>query len=73
VPCILRPPAVEELPTLSALYLRSKAVWGYDKDFIETCRGELTFEPSELSSSSIAVAEENGKIVGVVQIKVIGS
>ena len=73
VPCVLRPPTVEELPTLSALCLRSKAFWGYDEDFIEACRSELTIEPCDLSSSSIAVAEENGRIAGVVQIKVIGS
>ena len=73
VPCVLRPPTVEELPTLSALCLRSKAVWGYDEDFIESCRTELTIEPCDLRSSSIAVAEENGRIAGVVQIKVIGS
>ncbi|WP_198026722.1 GNAT family N-acetyltransferase [Bradyrhizobium sp. ARR65] len=48
-------------------------MWGYDSDFMEACRRELTIEPCDLRSSSIAVAEENGKIVGVAQIKVIGS
>ena len=72
MPCVLRPPLVEELPTLSALCLRSKAVWGYDKDFIEACRRELTIEPSEMLSSTIAVAEEDGRIVGVAQMKVAG-
>lgn len=71
--CVLRPPLVEELPTLSALCLRSKAVWGYDKDFIDSCRSELTIEPCELRSSTIAVAEENGKIVGVAQMQVTGN
>ena len=70
--CVLRLPIVEELPTLSALCLRSKAVWGYDKDFIEACRSELTIEPCELRSSSIAAAEENGRIVGIAQMKVTG-
>lgn len=73
LPCVLTPPTVEELPTLSALCLRSKAVWGYDEDFIEACRSELTLELCDLHSSSIAVAEEHGRIAGVVQIKVIGS
>ncbi|QOZ56391.1 GNAT family N-acetyltransferase [Bradyrhizobium sp. CCBAU 53338] len=40
---------------------------------MEACRRELTFEPSELRSSSIAVAEGNGEIVGVAQIKIVGS
>ena len=73
MPCILRGPTVEELPALSALCLRSKAVWGYDNDFMEACRRELTIEPRELGSTSIAVAEKDGKIVGVAQIKVAGS
>ncbi len=73
LPCILRVPTVEELPALSALCLRSKAVWGYDNDFMEACRKELTIELSDLRSTSIAVAEENGKVVGVGQIKIVGS
>ena len=40
---------------------------------MEACRSELTIEPCELRSSSIAVAEENGKIIGVAQIKLVGS
>ena len=48
-------------------------MWGYDDDFIEACRRELTIEPNELGSTSIAVAEKDGKIVGIAQIKVVGS
>jgi GNAT superfamily N-acetyltransferase len=70
--CILREPTVEELPALSALCLRSKAAWGYDNHFMEACRGELTIEPCDLRLTSIAVAEEDGKIVGVAQVKVVG-
>jgi len=73
VPCVLRPPTVEELPTLSALCLRSKAVWGYDSCFMEACRSELTIRACELQSTAIAVAEESGKIAGVVQVKVNGN
>jgi GNAT superfamily N-acetyltransferase len=65
-------PTVEELPTLSALCLRSKAVWGYGSGFMEACRNELTIQAWELQSTSIAVAEENGKVVGVAQVKVNG-
>ena len=70
--CVLRPPRVEELPALSALCLRSKAVWGYDRDFIEACRRELIIEPCDMRSSAIAVAEENGRLVGAAQMKVTG-
>lgn len=48
-------------------------MWGYDNDFMEACRKELTIELSDLRSTSIAVAEENGKVVGVAQIKIVGS
>lgn len=73
VPCVLRPPTVEEIPALTALCLRSKAIWGYGNDFMGACRSELTIETYELQSSSIAVAEANGRIVGVAQVKVTGS
>jgi N-acetylglutamate synthase-like GNAT family acetyltransferase len=57
---------------LSALCLRSKAVWGYGDDFMEAFRSELTIEACELQSSSIVVVEESGKIVGVAQLRVTG-
>ena len=69
----IRSPAAEELPALSALCFKSKAVWGYDSDFMEACRRELSFEPCELQSTSVVVAEQDGRIVGVAQIKVTGS
>jgi GNAT superfamily N-acetyltransferase len=68
---IIRPPAIEDLSALSALCFRSKAVWGYDNDFMEACRKELSIEPSDLGSTSIAIAEQDGRLVGVAQIKVI--
>src|SRR2546423_13725352 len=73
LPRVLRTPAIEELPALSALCFRSKAVWGYDSNFMQACRNELSIESCDLRSTSIAIAEENGKIVGVAQIKVIGN
>ena len=41
-PFRLRAARVEELDALSTLCLRSKAVWGYDKEFMNACRAELT-------------------------------
>ena len=73
MPCVLRQPTVEELPGLSALCFRSKAVWGYDDDFMRACHAELTIEPNDLRTSLIAVAEMNGEIVGVAQIQVNGN
>lgn len=70
---IIRPPAIEELPALSALCFRSKAAWGYDKDFMEACRKELSIEPLDLRSTTIGVAEQRGRLIGVAQMKVMGS
>jgi hypothetical protein len=50
----IRPLGIEELPALSALCFRSKAVWGYDNDFMEACRRELSIEPCDLRSTSIS-------------------
>lgn len=70
---ILRPPTLEELPALSALCFRSKEVWGYDNDFMEACRRELSIDSNDLRSTSIAVAEQDGRLVGVAQIKIVGN
>lgn len=71
--CIIRLPAAEELPALSTLCFRSKAVWGYDDDFMQACRKELSIEPADLRSTSITVAERDGRIIGLAQVKVVGS
>ena len=69
----LRRPESHELPLLSALCLRSKAVWGYDEAFLEACRAELTIGAEELESTALCVAEHDGAIVGVAQITVDGA
>jgi hypothetical protein len=68
----LREPRVEELPALSELCLRSKAVWGYDAVFLAACRRELTLTTSDLSTSRLQVAESDGVVVGVVQVSLSG-
>jgi len=68
----LRPPHDDELEALSALCLRSKAVWGYDQAFLDACRAELTIHADELASSALCVAEHDGALVGVAQIVVQG-
>jgi GNAT superfamily N-acetyltransferase len=71
LPLTIRAPTIAELSSLSDLCFRSKAVWGYDEEFMEACRGELSFEPRDLTLTSIAVAEHNGKPIGVAQVKVV--
>ena len=47
-------------------------MWGYDNDFKEACRKELCIERDELRSTSVVVAEQNGRSIGVAQIKIVG-
>jgi hypothetical protein len=60
LPLTIRAPTIDELSGLSDLCFRSKAVWGYDEEFMEACRGELSFEPRDLELTPIAVAEHDG-------------
>lgn len=67
----LRAARVDELASLSELCLRSKAVWGYDRAFMEACRAELTLSADNLAG--LTVAERDGKIVGVAEISLGGA
>lgn len=69
---IIRQPTVSELPTLSDMCMRSKAVLGYDDAFLEACREELTLRADELKTTHIGVAEVGGTLVGVAQVKMAG-
>ena len=56
----------DEARFLSSLALRSKAHWGYSQEFLDSCRPELTVEPSHIDSASFdhRVAVQGGLIVG---------
>jgi GNAT superfamily N-acetyltransferase len=71
LPLTIRAPTIDELSDLSDLCFRSKAAWGYDEEFMEACRSELSFEPRDLQLTPIAVAEHDGKPIGVAQVKVV--
>jgi hypothetical protein len=71
LPQSIRAPTFNELSGLSELCFRSKAVWGNDEKFMEAGRGELSFGPRDLELTSIALAELNGKPIGVAQLKVV--
>jgi GNAT superfamily N-acetyltransferase len=66
----LRDARKSELPSLSELCLRSKAVWGYDDAFMTACRTELTLRPDELRSTSLQLAVRDSTVVGLTQVKV---
>jgi|SRR5438128_7079958 len=69
---LIRAPDIEELPALSELCMRSKAVWGYDENFMAACRAELAFDSRDLASSRIGVAARGDSVLGVVQVRMVG-
>jgi hypothetical protein len=68
----LRTPRLDEAAVLTELCLRSKAVWGYDEEFMRACRDELTLTPSTMQSSHLKVAEIDGCLLGMAQVTVKG-
>lgn len=68
----LREPRADELAALSALCLRSKALWGYDDAFLAACARELTIGVDDLTDSFLQVAEDGDGPVGVAQLAVAG-
>ncbi len=49
---------------LSALGLRSKAAWGYDRAFMERCRAELTITIDQIRARPVYVWSEAGRVLG---------
>ena len=68
----LRPARPEEGAALTELCLRSKAVWGYDDAFIAACRKELTLTPASIRASQVQVAELDGRLAGIAEVKSAG-
>ena len=60
----LRPARGDEAGVLTELALRSKAYWGYDAEFIEACRAELTVKPEHIASGRVVVAVVDGELAG---------
>ncbi|MFK8014927.1 MAG: GNAT family N-acetyltransferase [Gammaproteobacteria bacterium] len=48
----LRPARVEDAAAMSDLALRSKGHWPYSADFLEACRGELTYTANDIESET---------------------
>ena len=68
---LVREARPDELPGLSDLCLRSKAVWGYNDAFLDACRRELTLQADELDTTKVVVVEHRYAVAGMVQIKVV--
>ncbi|WP_329049507.1 GNAT family N-acetyltransferase [Streptomyces violaceus] len=61
---LIRPARVTEAEILSDLALRSKAHWGYEAEFLDACRDELTVGANEVASRRATVADRDGHILG---------
>ena len=59
-----------EAHQLTELALRSKASWGYSKEFVNACRAELTFTAAKMAASDVWVAVVDEMIAGMVALKV---
>ncbi len=62
-----------ETKFLSELALRSKAHWGYSRQFIESCREELTIRPERIGDEDYQciVALESNSIVGFYALRAV--
>ncbi|HVF87958.1 MAG TPA: GNAT family N-acetyltransferase [Pyrinomonadaceae bacterium] len=60
-----------ESATLTELALRSKAHWGYDTDFLEKCRAELTLSPPYITENHVFVVEESECVIGFYSLKAV--
>lgn len=65
---VLRTPKPEQAELITALCLRSKAVWGYDLAFMAACRPALTLTADDWPQSDLQVAVQNDSIVGMAQV-----
>ena len=72
-PSIL-PARPDEAAALSALAIRSKGHWGYDAEFLEACRDELTVDPDRIDSPAhrMAVARIGQVIAGYYSLERLG-
>ena len=62
--CKIRKATPNEAEILSALAIRSKAHWGYSRDFMNACLTELSYSSDEIENKYFFVAEIAGSLVG---------
>lgn len=68
----LRRARSDEVDTLTELAMRAKASWGYDAAFMAACRAELTMTPEKLAAWEVWVAELDGRVTGMVALRLEG-
>lgn len=60
---------------LTALSLRSKAIWGYDEAFMAACVAEMTVNPADIIANEVWVGEDGSQVpapVGFYELIVAG-
>jgi ribosomal protein S18 acetylase RimI-like enzyme len=65
---VFRAARSDEANLLTEVALRSKGHWGYDQEFLDACRAELTFRPEDVVTRRIVVADSSSEIVGFYSI-----
>jgi len=68
----IRKAKIEEQAIINALIMCSKAHWGYDEAFMDACRDELFVDAEQLLADDFRILEHRGRIVGTVELAVIG-
>ena len=63
----------DEADLLSELAFRSKAHWGYPKNFMEACRSELTLSPSYVEGNPTFGIESEGHVVGFYSLEALSA
>jgi GNAT superfamily N-acetyltransferase len=64
----IRAPRAEEAQALTDLAMRAKASWGYDDEFMDACRSELTVTAEKLADWRFWVAEADGRLAGMIAL-----
>lgn len=61
---LIRPALEGEADASTRLALRSKAHWGHDEQFLESCRADLTVTRQYVATSPVFVLEAGGRRAG---------
>jgi predicted N-acetyltransferase YhbS len=63
---VIRRARLQEAGKMSGLALRSKAHWGYPREFLDACEAELTVDPARFSADEFEyfVCCDEGSILG---------
>jgi GNAT superfamily N-acetyltransferase len=73
-PIRIRPANGGDAVALSSLAFRSKASWGYDEDFMNCCREELTYSAKQIGAPQFdfQVCTSDGEVIGFYALEQLG-